>query len=523
MQTIELIGSHDGGDHYNVGTISAILSQDVTALAYGSEFVGRPNTRIYLGAYDVVKLRSELSFNKAKAVRWINTALQKERELGVHHPHKTWFLIDAGVGENPADPVVIGNICPRLQPIHALLENRPQSEAARSTYQHILTSVFDQYLRLAKRMRLKLDEGLSNFGVDAEGRVFYLDDEYYTWDNFVSFSIMLGVYIRTYAWLDQDFIEHMGKELASLIDGVFEDPHCNVIVAEQLRSLFMPNEEKTQLVRQLIDTLLLFTKEAAAKNRKRPGAAVRTPSRYFALLADIHANYPALDRVLDYLHAENIQEGIILGDIVGYGPDPAECIERLQDSSLNIIKGNHDHAAAINKAETGFSQTAKTVIQWTAERLSEEHRDWLKYLPAVLENDEWLAVHGAPIDPTFFHGYVYSMTAEDNLDHLQHKNRTLCFHGHSHMPGIFARDKRRADHHVSQDTIDLTAYKHVLVCPGSVGQPRNGNRGAQFAVYDREKKVLNYVTLPYEVEGVVQRMREYDLPEPLWQRLLTGT
>ncbi|MEC4750363.1 metallophosphoesterase family protein [Methylomicrobium sp. Wu6] len=524
MQAIELIGSHDGGDHYNIGAISQILSQDMTSLAYGSEFVGRPNTRIYSGEQNVVKLRSELSFNKARAVRWINTALQKERELGVHHPHKTWFLIDVSGEDNAVEPVVIGNICPRLQPIHTLLEARPDSAATKSKYHGILHAVFDKYLNLAKRMQVKLDEGLSNFGVDVEGKVFYLDDEYYVWDNFVSFSIMLGVYIRTYAWLDQDFIERMGRDLANSVDAVFEDPHCNVIVAEQLRSLFMPSEEKTQLVRKLIDTLLLFTKEAAAKNRsKRPGASGRSSSRYFALLADIHANYPALERVLGYLKTENIQEGIILGDIVGYGPDPAECIERLQDSSLNIIKGNHDHAAAINKAETGFSHTAKAVIKWTVERLSEEHRDWLKYLPAVIENDEWLAVHGAPIDPTFFNGYVYSMTAEDNLEHLQNKNRTLCFHGHSHMPGVFARDKRRTDHHVTEETINLDSYKHALVCPGSVGQPRNGKLGTQFAIYDREKKELSYITLPYEVEGVVKRMRDYELPESLWQRLLTGT
>jgi predicted phosphodiesterase len=523
MQTIELVGSLSGTRHYDAERIAEILSADATSLAYGSEFVGRPNTRIYLGDGNVVKLRSELHFNKAKAVRWIDTSLQKERDLDVHHPNKTWFLIDPSGGTNPEQQVVIGNICPRLQPLHTLLEARPETAEARSRYRGIIASVFEKYLHLAQRTQLKLDEGLSNFGVDAEDKVFYLDDEHYAWDNFVSFSIMLGVYIRTYAWLDPEFIDQIGKDLANLIDMVFGDPHCNVVVAEQMRSLFMPSPEKTQLVQQLIDRLLLFTKEAAGKNRHKHPVAGSGASRYFALLADIHANYPALERVLDYLEAENIREGIVLGDIVGYGPDPAECIERLRDSFLTIIKGNHDHAAAINKAEIGFSQTAKAVISWTAERLSEEHREWLKYLPAVLENDEWLAVHGAPIDPAFFYGYIYSMTAEDNLDHLQHRNRALCFHGHSHMPGVFARDRRRADHHVADRVIDLTPYKHALICPGSVGQPRNGNYGAQFAIYDREKKELNYITLPYEIEGVVQRMQDYQLPETLWQRLLTGT
>jgi predicted phosphodiesterase len=523
MRAIELIGSIDGSTHYRSEYISRMLSEDATLLVHGSEFVGRPNTRIYLGRDDIVKLRGELGFDKVKAVRWINASLQKERELGVHHPHKTWFLIDSEASGNAEHTDIIGNICPRLRPLHTLLAIPPESAAARAQYHGMLSAVFEKYLHLAKRMQLKLDEGLSNFGADAEGKIFYLDDEYYAWDNFVSFSVMLGVYIRTYSWLDPRFIEQAGRTLSDLIRTVFDDPHCNVVVAEQLRSTFMPSEEKSQLVRQLIDELLSYAGDAAGQHRNKCRVPEFGSSRYFALLADIHANYPALERVLDYLQAQNIQEGIILGDIVGYGPDPVACVERVQDTSFHIIKGNHDHAAAINKAETGFSQTAKAVIHWTAEQLSEEHREWLQYLPAVVENDEWLAVHGAPIDPTFFYGYVYSMTAEDNLDHMQDKKRALCFHGHSHMPGIFARDKRRADHHVAAQAIDLTPYKHALICPGSVGQPRNGHYGAQFAVYDREKKALNYITLAYEVAGVVKRMQDYRLPEPLWQRLLTGT
>ncbi|MGR8951088.1 MAG: metallophosphoesterase family protein [Gammaproteobacteria bacterium] len=523
MQRIELICSLDGGEHYNAEHITQILSLEVTALTYGSEFVGRPQTRIHVGERHVVKLRSELTFDKVKAVRWIKAALRKEQELGVHHPHKTWFLIDLSDADDTARPVIIGNICPRMQPLHAMMETPPASQVIFDQYQHILSAAFEKYLMLAKRLNLKLDEGLSNFGVDAEGAVFYLDDEFYAWDNFVAFSIMLGVYIRTFAWLDTRFIEHLAHSLADLIDAIFEDPHCHVIVAEQLRSLFMPSEEKGQLLQQLIDTLLLFTKAATCKNRKRQPSAALGSSRYFALLADIHANYPALECVLGYLKAENIQDGIILGDIVGYGPDPSECIERLQDSTFFMIKGNHDHAAAIDKAETGFSQTAKLMIKWTAERLSEEHRNWLKYLPAVVENEEWLAVHGAPIDPSFFNGYVYTMTAEDNLQHLENKKRALCFHGHSHIPGVYARDKRMSDHHLTHEDIDLNFYKHALVCPGSVGQPRNGNQGAQFAVYDREKKQLRFMTLPYQVQGVVQRMRDYELPEQLWQRLLVGT
>lgn len=518
MRKIDLIGSIDDSDHYREGDVSAILTSNLTSLVYGSEFVGRPETRIHLGEKDVVKVRAELDFDKTNAIRWIKTALQKERDLAVHHPYKTWFMIYDEPGNNANPSVLIGNICPRLHPVHHLLGSDPDSLAVRKRYLHVLDAVFEKYLSLAKRLNIKLDEGLSNFGVDSEGVVFYVDDEYYTWDNFVSFSIMLGCYIRTLPWLDREFIGQLARSLVDRVDSIFEDSHCRVIIAEQLRSLFMPNEEKNQLALRVIETLMQFDTPTSFRNK----ALSRPLSRYIAIMADIHANYPALECVLSYLEAENIQEGIVLGDIVGYGPDPIQCIERLQDCSFSIIKGNHDHAVAINKVEAGFSQSAKTVIQWTVEQLSEAHRDWLKYLPAVMENEEWIAVHGSPLDPAFFYGYVYLMTAEDNLDYLQSKNRTLCFHGHSHMPGAFGRDKGKTDFHLTDTQISFKQFKYTLACPGSVGQPRNGIPGAQFAVYDRENRDMTLITLPYNVDGVVHRMRQHELPEHLWQRLVTG-
>ncbi|MGR9088684.1 MAG: metallophosphoesterase family protein [Gammaproteobacteria bacterium] len=518
MQNIELIDSLDGGDHYRQEYIAGILHAHATSLVYGTEFVGRPETRIHPGEKDVVKIRAELDFDRRKAVRWVQTALQKERELAAHHPHKTWFLIAVEENDPAGSSVLIANICPRLQAIHTLLETSPETESDRSRNFQILNVVFEKYLTIAKRLNIKLDEGLSNFGVDIDGVVYYLDDEYYTWDNFVSFSIMLGCYIRTLTWLDCEFIERLAKALSGHVDTVFQDPHCRVIIAEQLRSLFMPNEEKQKLVQRLIETLTRFDKTASFGTRPSKNPV----SRYIAVMADIHANYPALECVLSYLESENIQEGIILGDIVGYGPDPARCIERLMADSYTIIKGNHDHAVAINKADTGFSQSAKTVIHWTVDQLTAEHRDWLKYLPAVMENDEWLAVHGSPLDPAFFYGYVYLMTAEDNLDWLQDKKRPLCFHGHSHMPGAFVRDKGKTDYHLTDSQINFKSFKYSLACPGSVGQPRNGIPGAQFAVYDRQNREMTLLSRPYEMEGVINRMRREELPEHLWQRLIKG-
>jgi predicted phosphodiesterase len=114
------------------------------------------------------------------------------------------------------------------------------------------------------------------------------------------------------------------------------------------------------------------------------------------------------------------------------------------------------------------------------------------------------------------------MTYEDNLNYMQDNGIHLCFHGHSHMPGVFARDKKGVDHCLDTQKISLPLYSQLLVCPGSVGQPRNNCTDAQFAIYDREQQEINFLTLPYDNQPIVQKMRDHHFPENLWQRLLTG-
>lgn len=516
MPKIELIGSNDTKLHYQSSDIAELLSVDRTALRVGDEFMGRPETRIYANEHNVVKVRAELDLNDDKAHRWVTNILQQEQDIAVHHPHKTWFI----VREGEADKVLVGSICPRLRPLHIELKSPPQNQQEQARYLAMIEAMFLQYFQLAKRTGHKLDEGLSNFAVDERGLVYYLDDEYYTWDNFVAFSVMLGVFLRTFTWLDKAFIQPLAHSIVHIIDDTYQDPHCRVIVSTQLQSLFMPTDEKRQLLLELINILsktpISPVSKSSIKTKKKPNG------RYLAVMADIHANEAALDCVLDFYKQENIQQGIVLGDIVGYGPDPRICIEKLQDSPFEVIKGNHDHAVAMANTERGFSKSAKAVVDWTIEQLEESHREWLKYLPSFSKNENWMAVHGAPIDPTFLYGYVYIMTAEDNLNYMQEKEISLCFHGHSHMPGVYARDKHKRDHHLTDNEIDLSKYEQMLICPGAVGQPRNGSLGAQCAVYDQEKKLFNFINLPYSVEPVVQRMKDNNLPDQLWQRLQTG-
>lgn len=519
MFDIEIIGSIDEGEHYSLGSIHDLLAFDAETLLQGNDFVGRPGTRIHAGKQDVVKIRTELNFTPIQSKRWIIHALEKERLLGVYHPHKTWLLITEQV-KDAAPLILIANICPRLKPLHIELKFAPETKVDRDLNFMLLRAVLKMYLTLAKTTNYKLDEGLSNFAVSSEGVVYYLDDEYYSWDNFVSFSIMLGVYIRGFDWLDTAFISDLGRALIELLDEIFQETHCRVIIARQLQSLFMPSEKKELLVQVLIN--ILMPKISNTSKELTISIQHQVPERFFALLADVHSNYSALSTVLDYLKCRNINQGIVLGDIVGYGPEPNECIERLQSTGFQIIKGNHDHAVAINSVKEGFSENSKAVINWTIAQLSTELREWLNSLPVLEENERWLAVHGAPMDPALFYGYVYVMTYQDNLDYMQEKNISLCFHGHSHMPGAFVRDKHNQDHHLTGQKIDLRKYTQALVCPGSVGQPRNGCTHTQFAIYDNELHEVSFITLPYNVDSVVGKIRQNDLPEVLAQRLLTG-
>jgi predicted phosphodiesterase len=518
--TLELVGAIDGRDYYQNSDIETLLSAGSRNLAVGTAFTGRPCTRIYASGEQVVKIRAELDLSLDKARLWAENMLQQERQLAVHHPHKTWFIID-----NPGEARVwVGNICPRLTPLHIALKQPPENRLERQKYLALLMTMFEQYLTLAKNSGHKLDEGLSNFAVDGQDAVYYLDDEYYGWDNFVAFSVMLGVFIRNFDWLSHAFMTRLSRQLGGLLDEIFADPHCRIIVCTQLQSLFMPAGHKEQLLKRLLNGLSRPSVAAAVHpaNKKNLNARKNNHNRYYAVMADIHGNDAALACVLDFYRERNISQGIVLGDIVGYGPEPQLCIERLQVSSFEIIKGNHDHAAATGNTERGFSGNAKTVIDWTIGQLTPEHRHWLNSLPAFSHNRHWLAVHGAPVDPAFFYGYVYPLTAEENLDYLQQKNIALCLHGHSHMPGIFARDARRRDHHFTETTADLNNYPYVLACPGSVGQPRNGTPKAQCAVYDREKRVIEFISLAYSLDSTIEKMQRHGLPETLWQRLLLG-
>jgi len=219
---------------------------------------------------------------------------------------------------------------------------------------------------------------------------------------------------------------------------------------------------------------------------------------------------------------------MVLGDTVGYGPHPAACIERLQETELTVIKGNHDHAAATGDSNRGMSKIAKWCIEWTIPQLTAQQRQWLNDLPLELNNSDesgkkWQAMHGAPIDPNYFYAYVYQMTFEQNLDVLAERNLDLCFHGHSHVQGLYVRNNLGLDSFVKPDSsLFLEPYKHALICSGAVGQPRDGSVGAQLAIYNQRTFELKFVLVPYAMDKTIADMQRLGFPQTLWERLKQG-
>jgi len=501
--TIKLIGSIGQNSTYSEQDIIRLLSSKQKDLLHGDEFTGRPSTKIHIDEKHVLKIRSEIRLNLFSAERWATQALEKERHYAVHHPSKTWFIYQE---DEQAEYAVIGNICPRLTPLHQLFNDESNTIEYRLD---CLAQLFTYYFALAKKAQIRLDEGLSNFGINAaDNKLYYLDDDIYNWDRFVSCAHVIGVYFRALTWIDNTVAAQFAQTVRKIIIQFFEDEQYLTVLAELLRDIFVPSETQRIALENFIHTLDSRKTQSDSPNFNN--------SRYIALLADVHGNLPALDAVLAFLKLKNIEYGLVLGDIVGYGPYPSECIQRLQETKLTVIKGNHDHGLATGHFIRGFSSTASWVLEWSQSRITPAQKEWLAELPPVLHGDKWLALHGAPIDPTFFNAYVYEMTYTDNLDGLQKKKIPICFHGHTHLPGVYTRKKSSiSDTHTTEKNVDLSAFDYALICPGSIGQPRNRQQGAQFAIYDQKENKLNYHTVMYDVDSLTKIMASEGFPQTL--------
>jgi predicted phosphodiesterase len=237
-----------------------------------------------------------------------------------------------------------------------------------------------------------------------------------------------------------------------------------------------------------------------------------------AVLSDIHANLAALDAVRAEL-PDALDQTWVLGDIVGYGPQPNEVIRALQEMGARSVLGNHDGAAIGTVDHEDFNPEARAAIVWTAGVVDPNARAYLASLPEVRRDEELTAVHGSPRDPVW--EYITGPgVAAANLDAFETR---VCLFGHTHLPVVFhADDGRMQVVPATPDAPIRIDAGRALVNPGSVGQPRDGNPAAAFALMDTEHGVVEFRRVRYDIDRTQRLMREADLPQRLAERLSYG-
>ncbi|MDX8377336.1 MAG: metallophosphoesterase family protein [Mariprofundales bacterium] len=509
---IIIIDSPKEDSPFDNDDIVSLLSVPKQELAHGSDFTGKPDTVLHLSEGAALKLRRESGFQQEKLARhWVNIRLHREIEAQIYHPSRTWFIC------RMQDIWYAGNITQRLTPINQLFAMQEPSLERSLT---ILLHICDCYCAYAARYEKRLDEGLSNFATDDAGKVYYIDDDIFQWDQFHGFSCMVAGWFRHFAatWLTAEFAATLGRDLRAILIKYFENALCADTVREQLSHAFLA--EKHRPVMQAMLDGLRCASSTVANARKKNEICKNRP---LGLIADVHANIAALETALNYLHAQGVQDILMLGDVVGYGPHPIECIERLQQVGAVCIRGNHDHfVGTLGKNTQPMARSAKWAAEWTAGQINDNARQWLATLPVKQEGENWVAVHGAPVDPTFFNAYVYQMTYERNLDYIQEEGLHIAFHGHTHVQGAYRREANNCDMFSNENMQYLEKVKHALICPGSIGQPRGGNTGVELAIYDPTDQTIDMHRLQYNLKPLLKTMRQLAFPEQLINRLQVG-
>ncbi|MCQ9207851.1 MAG: metallophosphatase family protein [Omnitrophica bacterium] len=238
----------------------------------------------------------------------------------------------------------------------------------------------------------------------------------------------------------------------------------------------------------------------------------------WGIFCDIHANLEALQAVLAAFSKERIDRYLCLGDVVGYGANPNECITEVKKLNPVIIAGNHDWGTADLFDITYFNAHAQAAILWTSKNINYENKQFLKNLELVYQKGDITSVHGSLTHPEQFEYILDISSAEETFQLLQTK---VCFVGHTHVSIIFIK---RGKHYTatSQTEIVLESSQSYIVNAGSVGQPRDGNPKSSYVVYDSESNQLQIKRAPYDIQKTRDKIIKAGLPRILAERLTIG-
>ena len=229
-----------------------------------------------------------------------------------------------------------------------------------------------------------------------------------------------------------------------------------------------------------------------------------------AVISDIHSNLEALKSAISSIETLEADEIFCLGDIIGYGPFPNECVDLIRERCAAIVKGNHDSGLLGETPLNHFNQYGRSAIEWTQKNITGDNFDFLKQLPLARTNGDVTLVHASPLKPETWKYIIAWPDAEKCFEAFKTR---LCFIGHTHVPVIVGEDS-------SINT--FRKESRYLINVGSIGQPRDGNPCASFGLLDTEKWTFENVRVAYDIQKTATAISKAKLPEFLGKRLFLG-
>jgi predicted phosphodiesterase len=238
----------------------------------------------------------------------------------------------------------------------------------------------------------------------------------------------------------------------------------------------------------------------------------------YAVFSDVHSNLEAFEAVLAIFEKSKIDQYIFLGDIVGYGADPTECIAALKGLDAACIAGNHDWAC-VGLTDLGFfNEAALAAVVWTQGALAEVDRSFLKSLQLIREEKDYSLVHGTLVRPEEFDYMTDGYMAAKSFYALK---GNLCFVGHSHAPGVFVEDAGSV-FYKTPDVCAIERGRRYIINDGSVGQPRDGDPRASFCIYDDKAATVEFKRVGYDIVLTQNKILKAGLPQRFAARLSQG-
>ena len=238
-----------------------------------------------------------------------------------------------------------------------------------------------------------------------------------------------------------------------------------------------------------------------------------------ALISDIHANLDALETVLEHIDSQKVDVVHCLGDVIGYGPEPVACIEKIESTCKIKLLGNHEYVALGLLRSDHMNPVAQSSADWTQSQLGDREISFIADYDLKTEEESCQLVHSSPFEPEKWH---YLLTMFEAKRALESFDQSVCFFGHTHVPMVFSEETDGTIRQRAGMDIAFDPDKKYLINVGSVGQPRDDDPRACYVIFDTSENYITFSRLTYDVKRAQSKMIAAELPETLIERLEAG-